>query len=216
MRPGATSEQTTGRRYGGQDPAARQAARREQLLDAGLECFGTDGYQRTSVKQVCERAGLTQRYFYESFDDRESLLLGVYDSVVDVVRGRTEASIADGGTTIADLARIALGEFVDCLTEDARRARIMLLEVVGVSPALEARRYRVIHDFADVIVAAGAAHAGLEETTHEFHLVAVGLVGAVNQLLVDWVLGNGSTDPDHILAVCVRLFAATFDDFVPD
>ncbi len=58
---------TTGRRYAGRDQATRRRARREQLMSAGLDLFAARGYTRVSVKQVCDAAGLTQRYFYESF-----------------------------------------------------------------------------------------------------------------------------------------------------
>ncbi|WP_296389234.1 TetR/AcrR family transcriptional regulator [Williamsia sp.] len=204
----------TGRRYAGQDPATRRAARRDQLMAAGLDLFATHGYTRVSVKQVCDQAKLTQRYFYESFEDREGLLLGVYDAVVADTRSRVDAAIAESDSGVVDLAQSALGAFIGHLTDDPRLARIMLLEVVGVSPRLEDRRYRVIHDFADLILVAATTSAQIDDmSSPQFRLVAVGLVGAVNQLLVDWVLGNGSHDPDEILAVCTGLFAAAFDRF---
>ncbi|GAA1907056.1 MAG: TetR/AcrR family transcriptional regulator [Williamsia herbipolensis] len=206
---------TGGRRYGGRSTAARVAERRAALLEAGLDLFGTEGYQRVSVKQVCDRAGLTQRYFYESFDEREALLLAVYDEIVDDVGRRTVDAIDKTLPTIAELAHVALAEFIGYLTADRRRARVMLLEVVGVSPALDARRRRVIGDFAEIIVTAGMAHAGLSETTDEFRLSAIGLVGAVNQLLVDWVLGEATADPAAIEHVCTRLFSAAFAELLP-
>lgn len=204
----------TGRRYAGRDPATRRAARREKLMAAGLDLFATQGYTRVSVKQVCDAARLTQRYFYESFVDREDLLLAVYDSVVADTRATVDGALGESASDVVDLAQSALGAFIGHLTDDPRLARIMLLEVVGVSPRLEDRRYRVIHDFADLILAAGMTSSQIEDTSApEFRLVAVGLVGAVNQLLVDWVLGNGSHDPDAILSVCTGLFAASFERF---
>ncbi|MEH3156991.1 MAG: TetR/AcrR family transcriptional regulator, partial [Gordonia paraffinivorans] len=155
--PTAVDRRAGGRRYGGRSTAARVAERRAALLEAGLDLFGTEGYQRVSVKQVCDRAGLTQRYFYESFDEREALLLAVYDEIVDDVGRRTVDAIDKTLPTIADLAHVALGEFIGYLTADRRRARVMLIEVVGVSPALDARRRRVIGDFAEIIVTAGMA-----------------------------------------------------------
>lgn len=213
--PGATGRHGAGRRYGGRSTAARVAERRAALLEAGLDLFGTEGYQRVSVKQVCDRAGLTQRYFYESFDEREALLLAVYDEIVDDVARRTVDAIDKTLPTIAELAHVALAEFIGYLTADRRRARVMLLEVVGVSPALDARRRRVIGDFAEIIVTAGMAHAGLTDSNDEFRLSAIGLVGAVNQLLVDWVLGEGTADPAAIEHVSTRLFSAAFTELLP-
>src|SRR5512139_3717483 len=52
------------RHYGGVSAQERKAARRERLLDAGLQLFGTPGGDRVTVSAVCAEAGLTERYFY--------------------------------------------------------------------------------------------------------------------------------------------------------
>ena len=72
-----------GRTYGGVSAAERAASRRERLLDAGLELFGTHGFAATGVKDVCRQAGLTDRYFYESFRDSRELFLAVFDRLTD-------------------------------------------------------------------------------------------------------------------------------------
>ena len=50
------------RTYRGITPAQRQAARRERLMDAGLELFGTVGYARTSIRAVSAAAPPNTRY----------------------------------------------------------------------------------------------------------------------------------------------------------
>ena len=55
--------------------------RRERLLDAALRVYGTRGYHSTTVKAVCDAAGLTERYFYESFPNGEALFLALYRDV---------------------------------------------------------------------------------------------------------------------------------------
>ena len=84
-----------GRRYGGADPTQRRERRRAALIAAGLDAFGTDGYANVSVKGICDLAGLTQGYFYESFTDRAALLVAVYDDCVDFVRAATVDAAAE-------------------------------------------------------------------------------------------------------------------------
>src|SRR5258707_2057625 len=79
----ATRTRTPRRAYGGISAGERISARRAKLLDAGLVLFGTRGFAATSVKDVCRQAGLTDRYFYESFDDSETLFLAVFDALTD-------------------------------------------------------------------------------------------------------------------------------------
>ena len=72
----------TSRTWRGQTIEERQAERRDRLIEAGIELFGTQGYAATSVKAICTEAGLTERYFYETFNDREDLLSEVYDILI--------------------------------------------------------------------------------------------------------------------------------------
>ncbi|MDL9938446.1 TetR/AcrR family transcriptional regulator [Gordonia sp. ABSL1-1] len=212
-----------GRRYGGAAPDERRERRRRALIDAGLDVFGAQGYPKTSVKGICERAGLTQRYFYESFADRAALLVAVYDDCVDFVRTATVTAAADylgdaapGGIAAADApaaARAALGAFMSCLADDPRRARVMLVEVVGVSPEIERVRMKAIHSWAELILL--IARGPDENIDAPQRLAAVGLVGAVTQLLVDWFISRESADAvlfpmEQILDVSVDLFVAAY------
>lgn len=70
-----TTELSPARRYRGADADERRAQRRDQLIAAAVQVYGERGYQNATVKAVCEAAGLTERYFYESFANSEALLL---------------------------------------------------------------------------------------------------------------------------------------------
>lgn len=69
----------TARTYGGLSEAERVIDRRERFLEAGLEVFGSLGIRGATVRKLCKAAGLTERYFYESFTDTDALFCAVYD-----------------------------------------------------------------------------------------------------------------------------------------
>ena len=217
-----------GRRYAGADADLRRERRRAELIASGLELFGTEGFRAVSVKKVCDHAGLTQRYFYESFADRSALLAGVYEDCVAFARSAVlnaagSAGGSQGSGVAADdvpaVARAALGAFIGALAENPRRARVMLVEVVGVDQDLERLRLTAIHGWADLILmlARGEERSGRAE-----RLASIALVGAVTQLLVDWYTshtqGLGSDDSadeslfdlDAILDVSVELFTDAY------
>ncbi|HET9877585.1 MAG TPA: TetR/AcrR family transcriptional regulator, partial [Mycobacterium sp.] len=80
-----TSAKTSSvRPYAGVDAADRLAARRARLLEAGLGLLGADRPQRTelTVRGICREAGLTARYFYESFADKDEFVSAVFDWVI--------------------------------------------------------------------------------------------------------------------------------------
>lgn len=193
----------TGRRYAGLDPAERARQRRDALLEAATELFGTTGYRATSVKQICTQAGLTERYFYESFRDREAALAAVYEELVTGLRAATRQAIAIQEPTDALAAR-GLTAFVDFLTTDQRRAQIVLIEVVGVSPQLEARRHAVLTEFAELVTEVWLDNG---EPTSQQRLIAVALVGGVNHLLVNWLLSGRTQQPVELVRACTTLFA---------
>lgn len=43
--------------------AERQQARREKLIEAGIEAYGRHGFFSVTVKDICNEAKLTERYF---------------------------------------------------------------------------------------------------------------------------------------------------------
>ncbi|MGW4635213.1 TetR/AcrR family transcriptional regulator [Nocardia sp. NPDC004415] len=198
-----------GRRYSGMDAEERTRARRAAILEAALELFGTDGFAATSVKQICRTAGLTERYFYESFKDRQACLVGLYNDLVADLRVATEAAVAAAGTAeVAAAAHDGLAAFIGHLTDDPRRARVILIEVVGVSAEIEELRHGVLRAFAELIGAVSAIEPGVDAADEDTRLTAIALSGAVNNLLVDWMMTGRSQSPDVLTRVCSTLFVS--------
>ncbi|MFE3544090.1 TetR/AcrR family transcriptional regulator [Nocardia sp. NPDC059177] len=196
-----------GRRYSGMDAAARTAARRAAIAEAALELFGTAGFAATSVKAICRTAGLTERYFYESFKDRQTCLAELYGALVTDLHSATGAAITAADGDIAAAVHDGLSSFIEYLTADPRRARVVLIEVVGVNPELEELRHGVLRAFAEVIGAVWAAELGAE-AGEDAQLTAIALSGAVNNLLVDWMMTGRRQSPQALTRVCTTLFLA--------
>ena len=198
------------RKYRGQDAAARHAERRARLLEAGLDLFGSKEYAAVSVKQVCKLAGLTERYFYQSFSDREDLLRAVYDWQVDQLKAANLAGLIAAEPTIEAQAAAGINAFVRFVAADRRRARLIFITVVGVSPEMERRRRGVIRGFAQVIAALGATHLGVPGGA----LMDVGTMffaGGLNELMVDWTLSDDPASLDDLVLVVVVLLTKAFD-----
>src|SRR5437588_11659488 len=99
--------------YGGVIASERQAGRRARLIGAALELLGTEGWQATTVRAICARARLTPRYFYESFDDRDALLLALFDEIAqDAARVVLEA-VTEAPDEERAKARAAIGAFIE-------------------------------------------------------------------------------------------------------
>jgi AcrR family transcriptional regulator len=186
----------------------RLRRRRAALVEAGLELLGTEGWSATTVRAVCSEAGLTERYFYESFDDREALLVAVFDSVAEqaatVVLEATGAAPHDARLR----SRAAIGAFVDLVTGDPRLGRILLLEALGAEP-LERRRREALRVFAQLIAAQAAAFYGdAAPEPVDAELTALALVGALAELLIVWLGGGLDVPLERLVDHCASLFVA--------
>jgi AcrR family transcriptional regulator len=205
------------RRYRGITAEERSAERRERLMDAGLEVFGTQGYAASSVRAVTQEAGLNPRYFYESFTSREDLLYEVYLRIVTDIATEAIKGVAEA-TTIEDQARAGLRAGWLLLTSDPRKARIVALEVVGVSDRLEQLRRQTRHALADMTVrnALSIASEGVKLRLDPV-LTARALIGGVVELLSDWIHGDVTATPDEVVEHLTVIFeAAAYAAVEPD
>jgi len=74
------------------------AARRERILAAALDAFGTGGYGATSMGDVAGRAGVTRAVLYDHFASKKSLFLAVVEEQNALFLGHVGASISAVGT----------------------------------------------------------------------------------------------------------------------
>jgi AcrR family transcriptional regulator len=176
------------RSYAGVSAADRTAARRAALVDAAIRLFGTQGYAATGVKHICREAGVTDRYFYESFRDRGELYRAAFEQVVsDLLAVVGAAALAEAGAPDRQ-ARAAVGTFIDHLTTEPAKAKLFLeVGAVGGEVAKEVRAST--RRFAELL--AGAARPHLAPGTSDLRLTmaALSLVGAMGVVILEWLDG---------------------------
>ncbi len=196
------------RLYRGISPVERRAQRRERLLEAGLELFGTEGYADSSIRAVCAVASLNSRYFYESFTGREDLLYHVYKRVVrDVAAVVLEATARE--STIEGQAEAGLRASWTFLAKDPRKAKVISVEVVGVSERLERLRRENRHAFAEILMRNARLITGDSlELRMDPTLTSRSLMGAVIDLQADWINGDVDASIDEIVEHFTKLFTA--------
>lgn len=197
------------RTYGGVSAGERQSRRRRLLVEAGTEVFGTEGYAAATMTAVCARAKLTERYFYESFPDLDSLLVAVFENVIEEATEVVLAAVEDSPLDARGRARAAIGAFVEFLTDDPRKARIAFVEALG-SSALASRRYEAISSFADLLGDQARAFYGTPEAADRtLRLTSFMLVGGLAETLIAWLGGKLELTREDLIDDCTDLFVAT-------
>ncbi|MGH3759957.1 TetR/AcrR family transcriptional regulator [Actinophytocola sp.] len=176
------------RMYRGVDTEQRRAERRERLLEAALDEFTTRGYHKTKIADLCARAGVSTRNFYEKFASKEALLLELHAHINTEAMKRMMPVL--GSLTDAEpLTRITtlLDAFVAAVTSDARYPRLNYVEAPGISKAMELQHREWFTRYTDFIEAEcdRAAAAGVAPE-RDYHLTAIALVGAMTGILREW------------------------------
>lgn len=198
------------RPYGGRLPAERRKVRRERLMDAALELFGTDGYAKTQIERLCTRAGVATRHFYEEFASREALLRLTYDRVIEHTKRRVQGALEDAGDDPRRRAFVSIDAFLHAYLDDPRRGRIACIEIVGVSAELEAHRRDVILGFASMIAAESerSARAGILPM-RDFTLASIAIAGAINELAIECLIRRPAPSFENVRDELVALVVAT-------
>lgn len=170
------------------------------LLDAAFDLLGTEGWAGTTVRAVCGRARLNPRYFYESFDDLDALVVAVYDRIIEELAAAFERARPDAGSTPRQGVRAAVDAIVSFVDDDRRRARILYVEALGNEP-LNRRRASAGRVLVDA-VERGVGDSRAEVPAAADHIVrmaAAMLVGGLSEMLVEWLEGRLDVSRDQFV-----------------
>lgn len=196
------SDATNARRYRGASPDDRRAQRREQLIAAAIQVYGECGYRHSSVKAVCSAAGLTERYFYESFANSDELLVACYNHVTSALRHELTRAAQAAGRSRAERARAMLQAYFAALKREPRHAVVFLVEIRGISQEVDKAIDEALRAIGQDVARAMAPSGGVRE---QDELLQAGILGGVMHIALRWI-GNGYEPPvDRVVDAALRL-----------
>ena len=109
----------------------------ERLQAAALELFDEQGFERTTVAEITQRAGLTQRTFFNHFADKREVLFGLSSEVQREILH--EITAGDDALPPLDAVMRAFDVVADKLFEDRRAAVTRRHAVLAANPELQER-----------------------------------------------------------------------------
>ena len=198
----ATSSAVAGvpRPYRGVSAADRRHQRREQLIEAGLQLFGTRGIAAVGIVDVCAEAGLTKRYFYENFASIDALAEAVFEHVTGNLVGVVAPAIEVGAGRDP---RPALTVYARALLSDSRVVRLLAVE----SQTGPLKKYR--DGFPTRAVELWFAFAAADDALpppQDMRLKAYGFIGAAQQIGMAWLDGHLPLTIDEVINQLVDMF----------
>ncbi|MEU0945549.1 TetR/AcrR family transcriptional regulator [Streptomyces canus] len=124
---------------------------RGRLAEAALELYAEQGFEKTTVTEIAEAAGLTERTFFRHFaDKREVLFYGTEMALDMLTRAIAEAPASASPMDAVGAALESFGAFFQADPERVRRRDA----VVSASTELRERELVKLDAFASAMVGA--------------------------------------------------------------
>lgn len=194
----------------------RRRARRRALLDGALERFGTVGYGSTSIEEICRTSSVSTRNFYEEFDCKEAVLNALFDTIAERTRQAIiGSSHAEGRRNATEEVSTRVGALVHVLVDDLRIGRVAFIESRGVSSRFEHRRQEAHRLIARFLISRATSYQGVAADNTRSEVIALGIVGAVSEVLTDWVLRDDKPPIEQVIDDLTELVVAQRHLFGP-
>lgn len=203
------------RQFKGLSLTERKHARREKLIEAGIETYGIQGFFSVTVKDVCNEAKLTERYFYESFKKSEDLFQTIFLKMIETLQQNVMQSVMQAAPDPAKMIDAGLGALLRTLKDDPRLARIIYIDAMLVQELHNQatiqetmlRFDRMIQAFVMLMM------PNLQRSEQEVSLIATGLNGYVTQIAIRWVMGGFKQSQEDVLFACRTVFLSLVQTF---
>src|SRR6202012_5609154 len=179
----------------------RQALRRAELVAAGVQLLGQESGPSVTVRAVCREAGLTERYFYESFADRDEFVRAVYDDVC----ARAMSTLMSATTP-----REAVERFVALMVDDPVRGRVLLL-APAVEPVLVRSGAEWMPNFIELLQ---RKLSRISDPVLQ-KMVATSLIGGLTSLFTAYLNGRLGATRKQFIDYCVEMLLSTAATYVP-
>jgi AcrR family transcriptional regulator len=177
------------RHYRGQTLSDRRAAQLQRLLRAGCDVFARTGYANAGIDEIVARAHASRSTFYLFFANKEDCLLAVFQWGLERVAGEVTATVAaTAGQAIDPTERVReeVRATARALAADPAMARVLLIEIVGATPAAEEARTAARNGAAAIIEQQLALYPHWRRrTSHQRHIASLAAMAAIGEPIAE-------------------------------
>jgi AcrR family transcriptional regulator len=188
------------RTWGGTTLAERKKGRRVRLLEAGVALVAAGGGQAVSVRAACREAGLTSRYFYEHFTDRDDFTSAVFQAVAAECEEAIRAAVVGAPDRPGGIAAAAVDAVVGVAIDSPDKGQVLF-----VAPTTDPVLFEARDRFFPVIAEMIADQIPSRDSAEARRLKSASLVGALSHVFFLYVDGRLDVTREVFVDHCVQL-----------
>jgi AcrR family transcriptional regulator len=179
---------------------------KQRLADSAFALFEERGYERTTIDDVTERAGVSRATFFRAFRSKEDVIFPDHEAVLAAIKSRLAGATQQTAlVAVCEAARLVLLHYLDegelALSRYRLTRTVAALRDREIASTLQYQRTfrEFIHDWM----------GGGEDSALRAELMAAAVVTAHNYVLRRWLRGltdQPEAEFDAAMARTVRLF----------
>lgn len=170
----------------------KKSETRRSILRCARRLFAKQGFDATTLDEICAGAQVSRRTFFRYFPTKEALVFPNRDTRIERFR-KFMASPSSGATVFEKMRRVTR---VFAAEYEQNRVGILAMQsIINDSAALLAREREIDREWEQVIEDAFAAERGnTPEARRRAIILAGATMGVVRATMRDWFAGGGEED----------------------
>lgn len=118
----------------------RKEEKRKLIFHTAAKVFIQNGYHKTTVKDIVDKAGVSVGNFYLYFENKEDIFEKIFDAVTAIHSTISNLVIQNGEYSVVQRFCRAITASLWTFERYKELTRIMIIEAVGLNPRLEEKR----------------------------------------------------------------------------
>ncbi len=110
---------------------------RERLQSAALDLFAENGYEKTTVAQIADRAGLNRATFFRHFADKREILFAGEDVLAELFTGAIRSALPDA--SLIECLQAALASAGTVMTPEQRVKAAQRVHIMSANIEVQER-----------------------------------------------------------------------------
>lgn len=190
--------ETSRGRYAGLTADERKRDRRRKLIDAARELIAEQGLAGLKVRALCARAGLNDRYFYESYADTDQLLRELLDEQLAAIVSEMLGPLANTPSDTRLRLRATVETVVAVVADDPLRRQLFL--ALHTTGELRSRRDELVSTSTAIMLDQGRELLGEEAVTGMYAELAARTVSFGGlEILTEWLRGDLAIEREQLV-----------------